>query len=108
LAVLAECGRYPLHVNYFTKYIKVWLKIISMNDNRLVKQCYLMDYNLREMGRITFIKLIIMFGRTKELVMNHYLCLNLSNVLKIIVFSNGLNLLTKIVNYRFLGISKVK
>jgi len=54
LAVLAECGRYPLRVNYFTKCIKVWLKVVSMNYNRLVKQCYLMDYNLHEMGRITW------------------------------------------------------
>ena len=54
LTVLAECGRYPLHVNYFTNCIKLWLKIISMNDNRLVKQCYLMDYNLHEMGRTTW------------------------------------------------------
>jgi len=56
LTVLAECGRYPLHVNYFTNCIKLWLKIISMNDNRLVKQCYIMDYNVHEMGHI------IMFG----------------------------------------------
>ena len=52
-AVLAECDRFPLYVNYFTKRIKVWLKIIRMNDNRLVKQCYMMDYNLHEIGRTT-------------------------------------------------------
>jgi len=46
-AVLAEYGRYPLYVNYLTKCITFWLKIIiNMNDNRLVKQCYIMDYNL--------------------------------------------------------------
>ena len=54
LAILAECGRYPLYVNYFTKCIKFWLKIISMNDNRLIKQFYLMDYNLHEMGHTTW------------------------------------------------------
>jgi len=37
-AVLAQCDTYPLHVNYFTKHIKFWQKIINMNDNRLVDQ----------------------------------------------------------------------
>jgi len=38
--------------------------------------------------------------------MNYYLYLNLNNVLKIVIFKNGLILLTKIVSYRFLGILK--
>ena len=29
-----------------------------MNDNKLVRQCYMMGYNLHEMGRITWCKKI--------------------------------------------------
>ena len=30
VAVLGDCGRFPLHVEYFTKCIKYWLKILNM------------------------------------------------------------------------------
>ena len=29
---LGECGRYPLYVDYFTNFIKHWLRLTRMND----------------------------------------------------------------------------
>ena len=54
VAVLSECGRYPLFISCATKCIKYWLKINMMSSNRLMKQCYIMSYNLDAAGRNTW------------------------------------------------------
>ena len=49
-AVLAECGRYPLHVNYKTRVISYWLRLLSQPDTRYPKRCYNMLKNLDDTG----------------------------------------------------------
>ena len=36
-----ECGRFPLYVEYYTKCIKYWLRVISLPFERFSHQCYL-------------------------------------------------------------------
>ena len=50
VAVLVECGRYLLCIIYHIKCIKYWLNIIEMSENRFVKQCYLINKRLHEIG----------------------------------------------------------
>jgi hypothetical protein len=62
-AVLGECGRFPLMLNYTTRCIKYWLKLLRMPDSRYPKACYKMLYVLSETGRTTWatsIKIILM------------------------------------------------
>ena len=40
-AVLSECGRYPLYITYITMLVKFWLKMLYMNENRLIRKSYL-------------------------------------------------------------------
>ena len=47
---MAECGRYPLHVNMSKLYICYWLKILKMQDHRYVKKCYFMSKWYDEAG----------------------------------------------------------
>ncbi|XP_071115244.1 uncharacterized protein [Haliotis cracherodii] len=53
-AILAECGRNGLHVDYHMKCVKYWCKLIRMNDERYPRQCYLLMKKLDECGRITW------------------------------------------------------
>ena len=43
VAVLGECGRYPLFVSYSLKCIKFWFKIVQMDNQRLTKKSYLLS-----------------------------------------------------------------
>ena len=52
--VYGECGRLPLCVTYFTRCIKYWTKLITMNRSRYPYQTYKMLYNLDECGRTTW------------------------------------------------------
>ena len=45
-AVMGDCGRLQLYVQYVSKCIKYWLKIIPMNDNRYPKPVYKLLFNL--------------------------------------------------------------
>jgi hypothetical protein len=45
VAVLGDCGRYPMYIISIKRCINYWLKIIKMPNNRLVKKCYLMMFN---------------------------------------------------------------
>jgi len=55
VAVLGECGRYPMYVQYFTKAVKFWAKLLCMNDDRISKQCYIMLKTLDETGRYNWV-----------------------------------------------------
>ena len=48
---LGECGRYPLCLDYFVKFLKYWCKIIQMPEHRYPKQCYLMLKNLDDIDK---------------------------------------------------------
>ena len=54
VAVLGDCGRYPLFISYFTKCINFWLKLLNIDNNRLTKKCYLLSKNLDANGRQTW------------------------------------------------------
>ena len=42
-AVLGECGRLPLLIQYQKRYIKDWLKLIKIPENLLLNTCYKMQ-----------------------------------------------------------------
>ena len=54
LMVLGECGRFPLCLEYYVKFIKYWLRIIQMPSHRYPKQCYLMLKRLDDDNRHTY------------------------------------------------------
>ena len=41
-AILGECGRFPLYIQYYKRCINFWLKILRMPEDRYVKKCYFM------------------------------------------------------------------
>ena len=43
VAVLGECGRFPLFVIYYTKWVKYWLKLLTMKNGELPKSAYNMS-----------------------------------------------------------------
>ena len=48
---LGECGRLPIAVSYHIKFIKYWLRLIEMDNNRYPKSCYNMLKHLDDSGR---------------------------------------------------------
>ena len=42
-AVLGECGRLPLSIQYQKRYIKYWLELLKMSENSLLNTCYKMQ-----------------------------------------------------------------
>ena len=48
VAVLGECGSYPIFITCYENVIKYWLKIVSLTDECLLKSCYdmLLNYDL--------------------------------------------------------------
>ena len=53
-AILGECGRYPLAVNYMVRCTKYRFKILNMANTRYPKACYKMLYQLDEYERKTW------------------------------------------------------
>ena len=51
VAVLGECGRFPLFVTYYTKCVKYWLKLVTMETGELPKSAYKMALVLCEAGK---------------------------------------------------------
>ena len=51
---LGECGRYPLCLDYYVKFLKYWCKLIHMAPYRYPKQCYIMLKKLDDCGRHTY------------------------------------------------------
>jgi hypothetical protein len=66
LAVLAETGRYPMYVQYYSRLVKYWLKLLSMPPNRYPRACYDMLFSLDQAGRSTWAssvrQLLVRFG----------------------------------------------
>ena len=61
-AVLGECGRLPLSIQYQKRYIKYWLKLIKMPDNSLLNTIYKMQVNFDKTyrkGWVTDLKQIL-------------------------------------------------
>jgi hypothetical protein len=54
-AVLGECGRRPLLIQYFCRCIKYWCKILLMDNDRLPKVTYIMLKKLDECGKNTWV-----------------------------------------------------
>ena len=40
MAVLGDCGRFPLWIEAARRCVKYWLRIMSMDDSRYVRKCY--------------------------------------------------------------------
>ena len=63
---LGDCGRYPLCLDYFVRFIKYWCKLLQMPNNRYPKQCYLMLKYLDENNKDTYAcevrKLLFSYG----------------------------------------------
>ncbi len=53
-SVLGDCGRLPLMYTYNKKCITYWLKLLDMSNDRLPKQCYLLNKKLYESGYDTW------------------------------------------------------
>ena len=50
-AVLGECGRYPMFVDYHIRAIKYWYKLITAEENKYNSKCYKLLYRLDAAGR---------------------------------------------------------
>ena len=65
-AVLGECGRFPICIDYHVKCIKYWLRLLTMNHDRLPRACYNMLLELDRSGRKTWASsvkhLLYMYG----------------------------------------------
>ena len=61
-SVLGDCGRLPLMYTYYKKCISYWIKLLEMSNDRLPKQCYLLNKQLSESGYDTWA------GRVKKLL----------------------------------------
>ena len=53
-AVLGECGRLPIYYHTMKRFIRYWVKLIQMPQERLPRQAYLMLCNLDNLGRHTW------------------------------------------------------
>ena len=51
---LGECGRLPIAVTYMVRCLSYWTKLLTMENHRYPKQCYLMLKRLDETGKITW------------------------------------------------------
>ena len=51
LAVMAECGRFPLYVKQRFQAIKYWKRLLNMKNNHIVKKAYNSLLELHEMGQ---------------------------------------------------------
>ena len=52
--VYGELGRFPLYVNSYVACIRYWLRLITMDSNRLPFKCYKMLYELDNRGKVTW------------------------------------------------------
>jgi hypothetical protein len=56
VAVLGDCGTFPLYVRCKTRVLKYWLKLISLPENSLLKAAYNMQYRLALAGKHNWAK----------------------------------------------------
>jgi len=55
VAVLGDCGRYPMYITCYTKCLKYWLKILLLPQTSLVRSSYDMLFKLDEVGRCNWV-----------------------------------------------------
>jgi len=55
VAVLGECGRFPLYVRYYYNVICFWVRILNMDDDTITKKCYWMLKRLDENKRYNWV-----------------------------------------------------
>ena len=51
VAVLGECGIYPVFLTCYVNALKYWIRILSLPENNLVRACYDMLYAYQNNGR---------------------------------------------------------
>ena len=49
--VYGEYARYPIYIDAYTRCIKYWLKLVSMNNSRLPYKSYKMLFHIDERGK---------------------------------------------------------
>ena len=54
MAVLSECGRYPLYIEYISRCVTFWLKIANRDEDWIVKRYLDMSIKLDQVGRHTW------------------------------------------------------
>ena len=52
---LGQCGRLPLCIDYHTKCIKYWCKLLQMANHRYPRNCYVMLKQQDELGRSNWV-----------------------------------------------------
>ena len=89
--VYGETGRYPLHVNTYTRCINYWLNLVRMPDNRLPSKSYKMVYGLHVGFFLLFFFFSLFFllhcidtasdsfGKTRECVTRKDFCSSLDS-----------------------------
>ena len=55
MAVLGECGRYPIFISTYIKMLCYWFKLLQMNVTRLPNATYTVLYNLDENGKTNWV-----------------------------------------------------
>ena len=55
IAVLGDCGRFPLWIEAARRCVKYWLRIMSMDDSRYVRKCYNMLKVLDDYGKTNWV-----------------------------------------------------
>ena len=55
VAVLGDCGRYPLFIEYFTKVVHYWFRLLNMEETRFPKQCYYMLKERDASGKVNWV-----------------------------------------------------
>ena len=58
VAVLGECGQFPLFVTYYSKCVKYYLKLVSMEPGELPKSAYNMALVLCEAGKNNWVSYV--------------------------------------------------
>ena len=46
VAVLGECGRYPIYLYTAKKFIKYWARLINMQNHCFPKKCFILLHNI--------------------------------------------------------------
>jgi hypothetical protein len=78
-AVLGELGRYPMYVNQHVRLIKYWIRLVQMDNSRLVKKAFNVLHHLNDCGFNTWATKIQNLLESHDL---SYYWLNSENVSK--------------------------
>ena len=58
VAIMGDCGRFPLYISASKKCIKYWLRILHLKDDRYVRKCYNMLKLLDANGKVNWVSTI--------------------------------------------------